>query len=85
MKSSNPLIRFAASRGVTWLIGMVSLLVVGFEVIGPSKPIAPSAHLTLNLPAQSSLDQPRMAGVAGKRPKMPNFRAGAVGATGIRG
>ena len=85
MKSSNPLLRFVASASATWLIGMVSLLVVGFEVIGPSKPAAPSAHLTLNLPAQSSLDQPRMAEVAGKRPKMPNSRAGAVGATGIRG
>ncbi|MGO9060599.1 MAG: hypothetical protein ACLQU2_24925 [Candidatus Binataceae bacterium] len=85
MKSSNPLWRFAASARATWLIGIVSLLVVAFEVIGPRKPVPPSAHLTLNVPTMVSLDESSMPAVARRRPKRSASAAEAVGATGIRG
>jgi len=84
MKSSNPLRRLAASASTTWLIGIVSLLVLAFEVIGPPKPVRPLAHLTLNVPSMAPY-HPQTPEATGKGRKRGHAEALAVVATGIRG
>ncbi len=79
MNSSNPLQHLAASASTTWLIGIVSLLVLAFEVIGSPKPVPPPAHLTLNVPAMTSY-RPRTLKAARQRDASLS-----VTATGIRG
>jgi hypothetical protein len=79
MESSNPLRRLATSATTTWLIGIISLLVLAFEVIGPSKPAPPSAHLTLNVTAMTSY-QPLTPNAVRRREASLS-----VNATGIRG
>jgi hypothetical protein len=84
MKSSNPLRRLATSTSTTWLIGIVSMLVLAFEVIAPPKPVPPLVHPTLNVPALP-FHQMLTPEATGKGRKRHYAAASAIDATGIRG
>ena len=84
MKSCNPLRRVAASAITTWLIGIVSLLVLAAEVLAPPKPIPPLFHPTLNVPAMP-LYQPQTPATTGTGRRRHYAAASAIVVTGIRG
>ena len=74
----------AASAKTTWLVGIVSLLIIAFEVIGTPKPARSLTHPTLNVPHISQPQEVSPMG-AGERRRRREAEVTAVGATGIRG